>query len=138
LAKDDINVVAHATEPGTPARVGITLRRAIRRKQRNLVRVPLGDRGGRPVIAVTDQYARCLFSQRRDDREFMDDETASTSRAFIRHWLKDEQPPNQAIRQVSVVADRILRAGRAVIATGQGIDTPFDTKQGGRDRHVAA
>lgn len=79
--------------------------------------MPLGGRGGRPVIAVTDQYARCLFSQCRNDREFMDDETAGASRAFIRHWLKDEQPPDQAIRQVSVVADRILRAGRVVIAT---------------------
>jgi hypothetical protein len=47
----------------------------------------------------------------------MDNETANTSRGYIRHWLKDEQPPEQAIRQVFTVADRILRAGR--IDTGQ-------------------
>lgn len=40
------------------------------------------------------------------------DETASTSRAYIRHYLGEERPPDQAIRQVFVVADRILKAGR--------------------------
>jgi hypothetical protein len=29
----------------------------------------------------------------------MDDETASTSKAYIKHWLNNEQPPDQAIRQ---------------------------------------
>jgi hypothetical protein len=47
-----------------------------------------------------------------NELELMEDETASTSRAYIKHWLKDEQPPDQAIRQVFTVADRIIRAGR--------------------------
>jgi hypothetical protein len=35
-----------------------------------------------------------------------------------RHWLGEEQPPDQAIRQVFTAADRILRAGRTTpIAT---------------------
>jgi antirestriction factor ArdC-like protein/uncharacterized protein DUF955 len=47
-----------------------------------------------------------------NELELMDDETASISRGYIKHWLKDEQPPDQAIRQVFTAADRILRAGR--------------------------
>src|SRR5215469_16793507 len=47
-----------------------------------------------------------------NELEVMDDETASHSRGSIRHWLSDEQPPDQAIRQVFTAADRILRAGR--------------------------
>lgn len=47
-----------------------------------------------------------------NELELMDEETASTSRGYIRHWLGEERPPDQAIRQVFVAADRILRAGR--------------------------
>lgn len=47
-----------------------------------------------------------------NELEVMDDETASVSRAYIKHWLADEQPPDQAIRQVFVAVDRILRSGR--------------------------
>ena len=47
-----------------------------------------------------------------NELEVMEDETASHSRGYIRHWLSDEQPPDQAIRQVFTAADRILRAGR--------------------------
>lgn len=47
-----------------------------------------------------------------NELELMDDETASHSRGYIRHWLGEEQPPDQAIRQVFTAADRILRAGR--------------------------
>jgi hypothetical protein len=53
-----------------------------------------------------------------NELKLMDDATASTSRAYIRHWLKDEQPPDQAIRQLFTAADRILRAGR-VKASGE-------------------
>lgn len=42
----------------------------------------------------------------------MDEETARYSRGYVRHWLHDEQPPEQAYRQVLTVADRIWRAGR--------------------------
>jgi hypothetical protein len=37
----------------------------------------------------------------------LDDETASHGRGYIRHWLDDEQPPEQSIR-------RVLRAAEAV------------------------
>jgi hypothetical protein len=53
-----------------------------------------------------------------NELELMDEETASHSRGYIRHWLGSEQPPDQAIRQVFTVADRILRAGR-IAATGE-------------------
>lgn len=46
----------------------------------------------------------------------LDEETASTMRGYIRHWLKDEQFPDQAIRQVFTGADRVLRAGRTAVA----------------------
>jgi hypothetical protein len=49
-----------------------------------------------------------------NELELMDEETASHSRGYIRHWLGEEQPPDQAIRQVFTAADRILRAGRIV------------------------
>lgn len=42
----------------------------------------------------------------------MDEETARYSRGYIRHYLQDEKPPEQACRQVLTVADRIWRAGR--------------------------
>ncbi len=51
-----------------------------------------------------------------NELEVMDEETASTSRGYIRHWLGEEQPPDPAIRQVFVAADRILRAGRIAVA----------------------
>ena len=47
-----------------------------------------------------------------NELEQLDDDTASHSRGYIRHWLKDEHPSDQAIRQVFTAADRILRAGR--------------------------
>jgi hypothetical protein len=47
-----------------------------------------------------------------NELELMDEDTASTSRAYIRHWLGSEQPADQAIRQVFTATDRILRAGR--------------------------
>jgi hypothetical protein len=49
-----------------------------------------------------------------NELELMDEETAAHSRGYIRHWLGEEQPPDQAIRQVFTAADRILRAGRVV------------------------
>jgi hypothetical protein len=46
----------------------------------------------------------------------LDEETASHSRAYIKHWLGEEQPSDQAIRQVFTAADRILKAGRISVA----------------------
>jgi hypothetical protein len=40
------------------------------------------------------------------------EETANHSRGYIRHWLDDEQPPEQSIRHVFRAAEAILRAGR--------------------------
>jgi hypothetical protein len=42
----------------------------------------------------------------------MSDEQASESRAYVQDWLEDERPNDQAIRQVFVATDQILRAGR--------------------------
>ena len=47
-----------------------------------------------------------------NELELMDEETAMHSRGYIRYWLGEEQPPDQAIRQVFTAADRIIRAGR--------------------------
>jgi len=47
-----------------------------------------------------------------NELEVMDDETASHSRGYIRHWMDGETPPDQAIRQVFTAADRLIRAGR--------------------------
>jgi hypothetical protein len=47
-----------------------------------------------------------------NELELMDDETAAHSRGYVRHWLGEEQPPDQAIRQVFTAADRIRRAGK--------------------------
>jgi hypothetical protein len=46
----------------------------------------------------------------------MDAETARYSRGYIRHYLREEHPPEQATRQVPTVADRILKAGRVAVA----------------------
>lgn len=47
-----------------------------------------------------------------NELELLDEATAAHSRGYIRHWLEDEQPPEQAIRQAFGAADRILKAGR--------------------------
>lgn len=44
-----------------------------------------------------------------------DDQTASVSRGYIQHWLRDEQPPDKAIQQVFRAADAILKAGRLAV-----------------------
>lgn len=48
----------------------------------------------------------------------LDDETASHSRGYIRHWLQDEQPPEQSIRRVFKAAEAIVKAGRFDINPG--------------------
>jgi hypothetical protein len=47
----------------------------------------------------------------------LDDEAAAHSRGYIKHWLKDQTPPDTAIRQVFTAADRILKAGRLAVST---------------------
>jgi hypothetical protein len=54
-----------------------------------------------------------------NELELMDEETASHSRGYIRHWLGEEHPPDQAIRQVFTAADRILKAGRLAVTEGE-------------------
>jgi hypothetical protein len=51
-----------------------------------------------------------------NELELMDDETASHSRGYIAHWLKNEQPPEQSIRRVFRAAEAVLKAGRIVTA----------------------
>ncbi len=42
----------------------------------------------------------------------LDDESASHSRGYIRHWLQAEQPGDREIRLVFAATEQILRAGR--------------------------
>lgn len=47
----------------------------------------------------------------------MDEETASHSRGYIRHWLSNEQLPREReVRLVFAATDTILRAGRLALA----------------------
>jgi hypothetical protein len=61
----------------------------------------------------------------------MDEETASSSRSYVRHWLRDEKPPEQAVRQVLVGADCILKAGRLAIS---GVADELSPTAAPRDR----
>jgi hypothetical protein len=45
----------------------------------------------------------------------LNDETAVASRGYIQHWLKEERPPDEAVRHVFVATDRIIQAGRFAI-----------------------
>ncbi len=46
----------------------------------------------------------------------LDEQTATVSRGYIRHWLDDEHPPDSSIRRVFSATDTILKAGRAVVS----------------------
>ncbi len=47
-----------------------------------------------------------------NELELMDEETASHSRGYIRHWLNNEHPGDREIRLVFAATDQILKAGR--------------------------
>lgn len=51
-----------------------------------------------------------------NELELMNEATASSSRGYIRHWLGEEQPSDQAIRQVFATAEQILKAGRVLVS----------------------
>jgi hypothetical protein len=42
----------------------------------------------------------------------LDENSATASRGYIQHWLRDEQPPDRAIQQMFRATDAILKAGR--------------------------
>jgi len=48
----------------------------------------------------------------------LDDDTASRSRGYIQHWLRDEHPPDKAIQQVFRATDAILKSGRVAAEGG--------------------
>lgn len=50
----------------------------------------------------------------------LDEETASRSRAYVQHWLANEQPPVWSIRQVFSATDRILKAGLVAVGGAMG------------------
>jgi hypothetical protein len=50
-----------------------------------------------------------------NELEQLDEATATHSRGYIQDWLKDERPPDKAIRQVFAATDQILKAGRLAI-----------------------
>jgi hypothetical protein len=52
----------------------------------------------------------------------LDDETATRSRGYIQHWLRDEQPPDRAIQQVFKATDAILKAGRVAPSSAPNFD----------------
>jgi hypothetical protein len=68
-----------------------------------------------PHRGVMEFQAEAVAYLCMNELKVMDDETAEHSRGYIRHWLGEEQPPDQAIRQVFTAADRILRAGRVAV-----------------------
>ncbi len=47
----------------------------------------------------------------------LDEETATVSRGYIRHWLDDERPPDYSIRRVFSATNTILNAGRIVVGS---------------------
>jgi hypothetical protein len=49
----------------------------------------------------------------------LDDETASRSRGYIQHWLRDERPPDRAIQHVFRATDAILKAGRVAVEAAE-------------------
>jgi hypothetical protein len=49
----------------------------------------------------------------------LDNETASRSRGYIQHWLRDEQPPDRAIQHVFRATDAILKAGRLAVEAAE-------------------
>lgn len=55
-----------------------------------------------------------------NELELITPEDASHSRGYIQHWMRDERPPDTAIRQVFTATDKILRAGRATVSTVDG------------------
>ncbi len=50
-----------------------------------------------------------------NELERLDETTATRSRGYIQGWLKDERPPDKAIREVFSATDRILKAGRLAV-----------------------
>ncbi|HEY7348135.1 MAG TPA: ArdC family protein [Ktedonobacterales bacterium] len=82
---------------------------------------------GHIVLEHTDRVNLHEYAQHRGIKEFqaeatayicmnelgrLDEDTATRSRGYIQHWLDNEKPPDNAIRQVFSATERILRAGR--------------------------
>ncbi len=62
---------------------------------------------------ITEFQAEAVAYLAMNELGQLDDQTASVSRGYIQHWLRDEQPPDKAIQQVFRATDAILKAGRA-------------------------
>jgi antirestriction protein ArdC len=59
-----------------------------------------------------------------NELELLDEETATRSRGYIRHWLHEERPPEPSIRVAFRAADAILKAGRVALSnTTEGDET---------------
>lgn len=82
---------------------------------------------GHIVIGHTEPNAHADYVLHRGLKEFqaeatahlvmnelgqLSEDAASSSRAYIQHWLQGERPPEQAFRQVFSATDTILKAGR--------------------------
>ena len=51
-----------------------------------------------------------------NELEQLDEATATHSRGYIQEWLRDDRPPDKAIREVFSTTDAILKAGRLAIS----------------------
>ena len=56
-----------------------------------------------------------------NELEQLDEVTATHSRGYIQDWLKDERPPDKAIRDVFSATDAILKAGRLAISPPEAL-----------------
>jgi len=54
-----------------------------------------------------------------NELEQLDEEQASQSRGYIQHWLRNDRPPDVAIKQVFAATDKILKAGRLAVEGGE-------------------
>lgn len=92
---------------------------------------------GHIVLGHTAPEAAGEYAKHRGSQEFqaeatahlvlnelgqLTEATASHSRGYIQHWLKDEQPSDSEIRQVFVATDTILKAGRIALDGREAAD----------------
>lgn len=46
-----------------------------------------------------------------NEMDALDEQTASVSRGYVQHWLRNEKPPEASLKRVLTVATRVLAAG---------------------------
>jgi len=61
---------------------------------------------------IAEFQAEAVAYLSMNELDLLDEQTASVSRGYFQHWLKDEQLPDRTIQQVFRATDAILKAGR--------------------------